>query len=91
MTDSVAQFAAAVAAALDDPHFAAAVAQLRPSTGAQTETLDADQAAALLHLPVTTIRQYAREGRMPAFKVGRQWLFFRDELEGALRGNLLAA
>lgn len=50
----------------------------------------ADGVAELLHLPVTTVRQYAREGRLPAFKVGRHWVFFTDEIESTLRANALA-
>jgi excisionase family DNA binding protein len=89
MTPAVAQL---VAALLEDPGFAALVAEHRPSTGHQSSpTLDVDGAAAFLHLPVTTVRQYAREGRLPAFKAGRQWVFFRDDLEQALRRGLLAA
>jgi excisionase family DNA binding protein len=92
MATSISHLAAAFAAALDDPEFAAAVHQLRPASGSGVEpTLNVDGAAAFLHLPVTTVRQYAREGRLPAFKTGRQWLFFREDLERAIRGNLLAA
>ena len=90
MSPALAQLAAAFAAALEDPAFAAAVAPLRPPPAAD-QTLDAHGAAAFLHLPVTTVRLYAREGRLPAFKVGRQWLFFRDDLEAALRSHRLAA
>jgi excisionase family DNA binding protein len=92
MSTSMSMVAAAFAAALEDPEFAAAVRQLRPGVIVPTEpTLNVDGAAAFLHLPVTTVRQYAREGRLPAFKAGRQWLFFRNDLEQALRRNLLAA
>jgi excisionase family DNA binding protein len=92
MPSSIRHLAAAFAAALDDPQFAAAVHQLRPSWASGAEpTLDVDGAAAFLHLPVTTVRQYARDGRLPGFKAGRQWLFFREDLERAVRGNLLAA
>jgi excisionase family DNA binding protein len=91
MSPALTQLAAAFAAALDDPEFAAAVAPMRPPPATADATLDAYGAAAFLHLPVTTIRLYAREGRLPAFKAGRQWLFFRDDLEAALRANRLAA
>jgi excisionase family DNA binding protein len=92
MSNSLTHLAMAFAAALEDPEFAAAVRDVRPEAGRPKEpTLNVDGAAAFLHLPATTIRQYAREGRLPAFKAGRQWLFFREDLERALRGNLLAA
>ena len=92
MTAPMHQLATAIAAALDDPEFAAAVNGLRPRATLPTSpTLDAHGASEFLHLPVTTVRQYAREGRLPAYKAGRQWLFFREDLEHALRRNLLAA
>jgi excisionase family DNA binding protein len=83
--------AAAVAVALDDPSFAAAVAELRPRTASASRTMTAEQAAELLRLPVTTVRQYAREGRLTGFKAGRHWIFFTEEVEHALRSNALAA
>jgi excisionase family DNA binding protein len=91
LPSAMGQLAAAIAAALEDPEFAAAVAHLRPAAPPASATLDVRGAAEFLHLPVTTVRQYAREGRLPAFKAGRQWIFFRDDLERAVRGNLLAA
>jgi excisionase family DNA binding protein len=90
MSSALQQLAAAMAAALDDPDFEAAVARLRRVRPAGPPTVDATGAAEFLHLPVTTVRQYAREGRLPAFKAGRQWIFFRDDLERALRDHLLA-
>ncbi|QEC50843.1 helix-turn-helix domain-containing protein [Baekduia soli] len=80
-----------MAAALDDPELGAAVRRLRPEPRAQDATLDVAGAAAFLHLPLVTIRQYAREGRLPRFKAGRQWVFFRDDLERALRTHRLGA
>jgi excisionase family DNA binding protein len=92
MPTPIDHLAAAIAAALKDPEFAAAVHQLQPTApSAHPSTLDVTGAAAFLHLPATTVRQYAREGRLPAYKAGRQWLFFREDLERSLRSNLLAA
>src|SRR6185295_18215314 len=55
---------------------------LRPASSAtMPPTLDVAGPTAFPHLPAVAIRQYAREGRLPAFKADRQWLFFRDELE----------
>jgi excisionase family DNA binding protein len=89
MTAAVAQL---VATLLEDPGFAAAVAAQRPAADQPASaTLDVDGVAAFLHLPVTTVRQYAREGRLTAFKAGRSWVFFRDDVERALRQGLLAA
>jgi excisionase family DNA binding protein len=53
--------------------------------------MTAEQAAGLLRLPVTTLRQYAREGRLTGFKAGRNWVFFTADVEHALRSNALAA
>jgi excisionase family DNA binding protein len=40
-----------------------------------------DQVAAYLKLHPLTIRHLAREGEIPAFKVGRQWRVKRELLE----------
>ena len=48
------------------------------------ETLDAGQAAALLHLNIKQVQKMAREGRLPAVRIGRRWLFPREKLERAL-------
>lgn len=39
------------------------------------------QAAAHLQIAVKTCGELARRGRIPAFKLGRQWRFIRQELE----------
>jgi len=48
------------------------------------DTLNADQAAALLHMNPKRIRTLARAGKLPALRVGRRWLFARERLEGLL-------
>jgi len=50
------------------------------------QTLNADEAAALLHLNVKRVQSMARAGKLPAARVGRKWLFRRDELEALLGG-----
>jgi molybdopterin-binding protein len=47
-------------------------------------TLDAHEAAALLHLNVKRVQGMARAGRLPAARVGRKWLFQREQLERLL-------
>lgn len=47
-------------------------------------TLNADEAAALLHLNVKRVQSLAREGKLPAARVGRKWLFRRHDLEALL-------
>jgi molybdopterin-binding protein len=46
--------------------------------------LDAEEAALLLHLNVKRVQSLARAGKLPAARVGRKWLFRRDELERLL-------
>jgi molybdopterin-binding protein len=48
------------------------------------ETLSAEQAAELLHLNVKRVQSLARSGKLPAARVGRKWLFRRDQLERLL-------
>ena len=47
-------------------------------------TLNAEEAARLLHLNVKRVQGLARAGKLPAARVGRKWLFRRDELEALL-------
>jgi molybdopterin-binding protein len=51
------------------------------------QTLNADEAAVLLHLNVKRVQSMARAGKLPAARVGRKWLFRRDELEALLGGR----
>jgi len=50
------------------------------------DTLSAAEAAAILHLNVKRVQRLAREGKLPAARVGRKWLFRRAEL-GRLLGD----
>jgi len=45
------------------------------------DVLNAKEAAALLRAHVETIRRLARRGEIPAFKIGKDWRFYK----GALR------
>lgn len=53
-------------------------------------TLTVQEAADLLHLNVKRVQSLARAGRLPAVRVGRKWLFHRDQLD-ALLGRGAAA
>jgi excisionase family DNA binding protein len=44
------------------------------------EILTADEAAALLKVSTKTVLKLARDGDLPAQKVGRAWRFSRSEL-----------
>lgn len=48
-------------------------------------TLNSEEAASLLHLNVKRVQNLARAGRLPAVRVGRKWLFHRDQIERLLR------
>lgn len=48
------------------------------------QTLNVQQAAALLHMNVKRVQGLARSGKLPAVRVGRRWLFDRNQLERLL-------
>lgn len=54
--------------------------------------LDAAQVAELLGMNVQMVRRYAREGRLPAYKLpgGRTFKFFRDEIYEFLKSHPVA-
>lgn len=52
------------------------------------DVLDGRDVAELLHIPTSTVLEYARRGLLPARKLGRRWIFVRDEIESAVRGEL---
>jgi excisionase family DNA binding protein len=49
------------------------------------DVLDAREVAALLHLPLSTALEFARRGVIPGHKLGRRWIFLRDEIEAGVR------
>jgi len=53
--------------------------------------LSAREAAGLLHLNVKRVQLLAREGRLPATRIGRKWLFPEAELQSLLFGARPAA
>jgi excisionase family DNA binding protein len=55
------------------------------------DVLDAREVAELLHLPISTVLEFARRGLLPAHKLGRRWIFLRDEVEAAVRGQPASA
>lgn len=64
-----------------------------PKTGEALMTTE--EAAAFLGVTAATIRKHARQGKLPAQKIGRQWRFPREALlrwlEGPDDGDNLAA
>ena len=51
------------------------------------EVLTAREVAELLHLPVSTVYHLAREGQLPASRLGRTWRFLRPRIEEQLYAN----
>ena len=49
------------------------------------DVLDAGEVAELLHMPLSTVLDFARRGVIPGHKLGRRWIFLRDELEAGVR------
>ena len=45
------------------------------------EIMRAAEVAALLHVPVSTVHDWARSGRLPSRKRGKHRLFIRAEVE----------
>lgn len=44
------------------------------------DTLDVQQAAAMLHADPDTVLSIARSGELPGTKIGRSWVFLRCDL-----------
>jgi excisionase family DNA binding protein len=49
------------------------------------DVLDVREVAELLHMPLSTIFDYARRGVIPGHKLGRRWVFLHEEIDAALR------
>jgi excisionase family DNA binding protein len=49
------------------------------------DVMTAAEVADLLHLPLSTVYQLARQGKLPASRLGRTWRFLRPRLEQMLR------
>jgi molybdopterin-binding protein len=51
------------------------------------DLITAQEAAQLLHMHVKRVQQLARDGKLPAVRYGRKWLFRRRDLTEARRAN----
>jgi excisionase family DNA binding protein len=49
------------------------------------DVLSGRDVAELLQMPPSTVLEYARRGVIPAHKLGRRWIFIRDEVDAAVR------
>ena len=45
-----------------------------------TETIDAEECAALLRCSTDKVEELSRAGELPGLKIGRDWLFVRADL-----------
>ncbi|MDD5347266.1 MAG: helix-turn-helix domain-containing protein [Candidatus Omnitrophica bacterium] len=55
------------------------------------EILTAKEVAEYLHIHPLTVHRYAREGRIPAFKIGTDWRFHRKYIEKWIKQKLSAS
>lgn len=51
----------------------------------EKEILDAKDVSDYLHVHLFTVHKYAREGKIPAFKIGADWRFHRRSIEKWIR------
>ncbi len=51
------------------------------------DVLTAREVATLLHVPVSTIEDWARRGVIPSRKIGRRRLYVRQQVEAILLGD----
>jgi excisionase family DNA binding protein len=49
------------------------------------DMLDAQEVAELLRMRLSTVFDFARRGILPGHKLGRRWIFLRDEIEASVR------
>lgn len=55
-----------------------------------TETLGLAEVAALLRAESETVMQYARRGELPGTRLGKSWVFMREDVLGFLRKQITA-
>lgn len=51
-------------------------------------TLSPDEVALLMNKTVRTVRKWAREGTIPALKVGNSWVFSKNEIRKLVEGGV---
>lgn len=72
----------AFAARAPNPARSEAMGSSAPLTAA--DVLTAREVAALMHVPTSTIQDWARRGVIPSRKVGRRRLYVRQRIESLL-------
>lgn len=56
-----------------------------PTGLTRADVMTACEVAELLHIPVSTVYHLARQGSLPASRLGRTWRFLRPRIEELLR------
>lgn len=56
--------------------------------GKDKEILTTKEVADYLNLHPLTVHRYAREGKIPAFKIGTDWRFHKKYIEGWIKEKL---
>jgi len=59
------------------------------SKDANKEIMTAKEVADYLSLHTLTVHRYAREGKIPAFKIGADWRFHKKYIERWIREKLI--
>jgi excisionase family DNA binding protein len=62
-----------------------------PRTSKSKEIMTAKEIAEYLKIHPLTVHRYAREGKIPAFKIGTDWRFHRKHIERWIRQKLSSA
>lgn len=62
-----------------------------PSQYSGDELLTVDDVAALFKVSRMTIWRWCNSGRLPAFKIGREWRIHRRELDALVQQQMKAA
>ena len=79
-------------AALDERMRRSRSTSVQPTTAALAPLTAADvlctgEVAELLHVPVSTVHDWARRGLLPSRKIGRRRLYIRQQIEAVLLGG----
>jgi excisionase family DNA binding protein len=63
---------------------------VRPRPLTADDVLRGRDVALLLHVPVSTVEDWARRGLLPSVKIGRRRLYIRQKIEEALLDSATA-
>jgi excisionase family DNA binding protein len=60
---------------------------IEPKRLTADDVLTGRDVALLLHVPVSTVEDWARRGILPSVKIGRRRLYIRQNIESVLTGR----